>query len=154
MPVDDSACQAALDRLILAVNHTNPQIAREGAYAVKGAAQLDAPRLDGDLAESIVVTGPYPTSATSAEAKVGPTVVYGRQRELGGPIDPKPGHRYLAFFWPDGPPYLPHLPDGRVLVRHVHQTGRPYLKPAVAATRRLYLAIARRRWADAIKGAV
>ena len=151
MPIDDAAAQAALDKLITNVTQANLQIAREGAFAVKGAAQVDAPKLDGDLAASIVVTGPYPVNAFTAEAKTGPTVVYGRQRELGGPIDPKPGHSWLAFFWPDGPSYLPHLPDGRVLVHHVFQIGRPYLKPAVAAVRPLYLAIARRRWADAIR---
>ena len=61
---------------------------------------------------------------------VGPTVIYGRIQELGGPIFPK-GHPYLAFYWPEAPPGIRRLPDGRVLVRHVTIPARPYLKPGV-----------------------
>ena len=61
---------------------------------------------------------------------VGPTVVYGRIQELGGSIFPK-GHPYLAFYWPEAPPGMKRLPDGRVLVRHVTLPPRPYLKPGV-----------------------
>ncbi len=61
---------------------------------------------------------------------VGPTVIYGRIQELGGPIFPK-GHPYLAFYWPEAPPGIRRLPDGRVLVHHVTIPARPYLKPGV-----------------------
>ena len=79
----------------------------------------------GNLARSIQVRK---NSRFSGE--VGPTVVYGRIQELGGEIFPK-GHPFLAFYWPAGPPGLRHLPDGRVLVRHVTLPARPYLKPGV-----------------------
>ncbi len=79
----------------------------------------------GRLAGSIRVT-----KTSRLSGKVGPTVVYGRIQELGGPIFPK-GHPFLAFYWPGGPPGLRRLPDGRVLVRHVTLPPRPYLKPGV-----------------------
>ena len=43
----------------------------------------------GDLRRSILVDGPVPVSEGTWTGEVGPTTVYGRQRELGGPIFPK-----------------------------------------------------------------
>jgi len=58
---------------------------------------------------------------SSAEASVGPTVVYGRIHELGGTILPIHGE-YLTFQTYDGQWHK---------VKVVHMPARPYLRPAL-----------------------
>jgi hypothetical protein len=58
---------------------------------------------------------------TSAEASVGPTVIYGRIQELGGTILPIHGE-YLTFQTYDGQWHK---------VKVVHMPPKPYLRPAL-----------------------
>ncbi|MDE2104636.1 MAG: HK97 gp10 family phage protein [Patescibacteria group bacterium] len=139
----------AIDRMIERVTRATYIIAAEGAALVEAEAKINAPSVDGTLRRSITADDPSPIGIAAFAAEVGPTVEYGRLRELGGDIEPD-GHPYLAFYWPDAPAGIRFLPDGRALVHHVHQDPEPYLKPAVEMTKAAYLALARRRWADAL----
>ena len=51
--------------------------------------------------------------------RVGPTVIYGRQRELGGDIYPV--HAKALHFWKFGE---------EIYTRHVYQHPEPYMRPA------------------------
>ena len=74
--------------------------------------------LPGDLAASILVEGPHGGAGLYA-GEVGPTVVYGRQRELGGDIYPQAAE-WLFFIWHGEPTFS----------LHVHQEGAHYLRDA------------------------
>lgn len=140
MPVDAGAAEAALDLLIQRIAEATEQAVADGAALVEAAAKRNAPVRTGTLRRSIAVEGPIPVGLAVYSARVGPTVIYGRIRELGGHIYPV-NVRFLRWYGADGRP---------VFARHVYQHGRPYLKPAVSASRRRFRAIAVRRWAEAI----
>ena len=72
----------------------------------------------GDLRRSIVVEGPAGGDGIYS-GKVGPTVIYGRQRELGGDIYPV--HARALVFTKFGTVYT---------VQRVYQKPEPFLKPA------------------------
>src|ERR1035437_4806320 len=91
-----SAFTDAIDAMMARVLAATEDSVKEGADKVTELARAKIKTGSGKLAESILTTGPSPTGATSFEALVGPTVVYGRIHELGGVIHPK-DHPYLAF---------------------------------------------------------
>lgn len=69
--------------------------------------------ITGELMDSVVVD-PHPGELY---AEVGPTTDYGREQELGGPME---GHPYMSW-----------IEDGRRHYSKAHSLpGRPYLKPA------------------------
>lgn len=73
----------------------------------------------GTLRDSIVPT-PAVGSGGIYTGDVGPTTIYGRQRELGGPIDPKRVGGWMIF----------EIFGERVRTDHVYQHPEPYMKPA------------------------
>ncbi len=123
-----AATVAGLAALVGGMGTACREIVVEGAHMVQAAAMGLAPVGDrpgaGQLRRSINVKGPLP-SVLGWEAKVGPTVIYGRQRELGGPIFPV---RAKALHWVDAAG-VGHLAS------HVYQHPEPYMKPGLAQTR-------------------
>jgi len=152
MPVEVEDTIRALDHLVDRMGRASLAIAAQGARMVNVGARALAPiglelphrtGTPGDLARSIRTTGPVPSGRGAYTAHVGPTVIYGRQRELGGPIAPVFARR-LRWWAMDGTP---------IFARHVVQFPHPYLKPAAEAVRHRYRDLAIRRWGDAIRRA-
>jgi hypothetical protein len=117
---------AGLDVLAKRVDNATRQSVADVLERFQGAGRLLAPKgtignttnAPGDLARSILVEGPFGADG-AFEGQVGPTVIYGRQRELGGPIFVKRAKqlRFVKF--------------GTVYYRHaVFQKPEPYLKSA------------------------
>ena len=157
MTVETGAAERALDRLIGLIDAATFDIAKTGSEEVGRAARANAPNLSGQLAASIVEEAPtnvgtrYGMAGVHAgpyfwTAKVGPTVVYGRIRALGGDI-PKKGHRastphgYLKWYWEGRP----------VFKKRVHQGGNKYLLNALEDYEAAFLQMATNRWAAAIE---
>ena len=124
----------------------------DSALIVQRAAMANAPKETGNLARSIKITGPFVAGRDTWKAMVGPTTVYGRQRELGGHIypknvtwmrwaDPAGKYGYLHRSW--GTP-------GFAYSQHVYQRPQPYLHPAVDES----LVEIRKRFADRIGAAM
>lgn len=140
-----SALRAASDRITEATR----QIVADAAHLVQAASMGFAPvgtpgnstNLPGDLRRSIMVDGPEQVGEGMFAAQVGPTVIYGRQRELGGAIYPKRA-RFLRF--------------ERFGVVHyrkrVYQHPEPYMKPGRAAAIPEIRAVAIARLTAAIEG--
>ena len=95
-----------------------------GGHVIKGNAKINiettfSSKSVGELAGSIQVVLDKATP-TSAEASIGPTVIYGRIQELGGVIKPI---KAKMLSW---------VEDGKRIFAHmVHIPARPYLRPAV-----------------------
>jgi hypothetical protein len=154
MPVDDRAAQAALDELIIACTAASAGIVQEGAEDVQRASRLNLKDAVGELAMSITITGPDPIGAAAYEAEIGPTAIYGRQRELGGPIDPISRTVLTAAFRDPGY-WMWDYGDGQglreVFTHHVFQVGQHYLKRGLEEMIPEYFRIAIRRWGAAIR---
>lgn len=150
MPVDVSRTVAALDALADRIRTETAAAVMEGALLVERLAKIDAPYKSGTLRRSISTSGPYPAGDARFRAEVGPTVIYARMRELGGFI---PGGA-VPMPKPPGPTgWLHWVSGGRDhFAKLVHQTGRPYMKPAVDEARPLFRAIAVNHWTAAIEG--
>lgn len=125
MPIDVGATLLGLDALAARINEAARQITADAAHMVQRKAMDVAPvgvsgnstNAPGDLRRSILVQGPVGADGRY-EAQVGPTVVYGRQRELGGPIYAQ-NVSYLVFTKFGTTYYTPR----------VFQKPRPYMKP-------------------------
>ena len=142
MAVDVSRTVAALDELQHLIEVATREAVADGAEQIQRLARANVAKLSGDLAASISITGPYPASPSVWGAQIGPTTVYGRIQEIGGPI---PGRRTVMSH-----PYLRWYSNGHpVFKRKVHYPAHPYLRPAVEAAD--FDAICRRHWADAIE---
>lgn len=129
-PVPVGATQIAIDALILRLDSATREGVDRTANDLKGLAASIAPKgtpgnstdPPGTLATSILVTGPM-GGGGEYNAFVGPTTVYGRQRELGGDIFPQSA-RALVF-----------VKFGVVYMKGaVHQKAEPYLRPATLET--------------------
>jgi hypothetical protein len=102
--VDVDATIEGLDRLSSRVDEATGQITEDALKLFQASGRVNAPigtegnttNEPGDLKESIVVLGPYGIEG-EYEGEVGPTVIYGRQRELGGPIFKFDG--FMVFHW-------------------------------------------------------
>ena len=145
-PVYVATTQTAIDRLILLLDSATSEGVAKSAEAVREKAAALAPKgvegnstdPPGHLAQSILVSGPVGGGGEYA-AQVGPTVVYGRQRELGGPI------------FPDVAPLLVFTKFGTVYrVASVYQKGEPYLRPAVLET----MLVMHNIFEDAVRSAI
>lgn len=135
MPIDVSKTVAALDVLAARFKEAARSATGDGAYAIRDGARELAPLGIGTLRASIIVDGPRQASSVPGlvaslphgdavyAAKIGPTVVYGRIREIGGRI---PGRRKAMIH-----PYLRWQHDGHwVFRRSVYQHGTGYLRHA------------------------
>ena len=141
MPVDVSRTVAALDELQAAIQLATREAVADAAEQIQRGARERVAKLSGELAASIRIEGPLPAGPSMWSAKIGPTTVYGRIQEIGGPI---PGRRTVMSH-----PYLRWYSNGRpVFKRKVHHPARPYLRPAAEAVD--FDGICRRHWADAI----
>ena len=131
MPVDAGATIAGLEALRWRMDEAVRRSVAAAAHLIQGDAMRKAPvgtpgnstNTPGDLGRSIDVQGPLGGDGRY-EARVGPTVIYGRQRELGGDIYPVMASalRFRRF--------------GEVVYRaRVHQEPEPYLKPAAIEMR-------------------
>jgi hypothetical protein len=132
LTLDDSEWEAAVDEWIVLAAEQGRSANHDGAESIQRVSRqlLDrwhppftatpsAPgeppaSISGTLAASFIVTD----DADSSE--IGPTTVYGREQELGGPME---GHPYMNFFW-----------EGRWwhkrFIDLAPGVGRPTLKPA------------------------
>ena len=117
---------AALKLMGPRMDHAVFQTVADGLGVLQASAMEKAPvgvtgnstNAPGDLRRSIVVEGPVGGDGIYS-GKVGPTVIYGRQRELGGDIYPV--HARALVFTKFGTVYT---------VQHVYQKPEPFLKPA------------------------
>lgn len=133
---------AAIDALIERIRENTRQAVVDAQIDVMTAAQRNAPVVTGTLRRSIIPDQPIEVEDEVWRGRVGPTVIYGRIRELGGHIYPK-RVRFLRWYGPDGKP---------VFARHVYQHGRPYLRPAVDEVGPLIREHVIVRMAEAIEG--
>jgi hypothetical protein len=154
MPIDVRAAQAALDRLIAVLPGSAAEVSSKMAHEAQVAARAGLTNPTGPLAESIRTEGPDQIGAMAYRTKVGPTLIYGRQRELGGPIDPVNASMLTAHFRAPGYwmwDYGRGLED--VFTFHVNQFGQHYLKRGVEISMPAFLRIARKVWGDLMRKA-
>lgn len=71
----------------------------------------------GDLAASIIIDGPHYLNMNKVLTQVGPTVKYGRLRELGGVLVPK-DYQFMHFF----------IDKREFFMKRVEQKDNPYLE--------------------------
>lgn len=162
--VDITQTLASIDVISVAVDVATEHAVADAAALVQRAAQALAPigvegnatDPPGTLAASIRVDGPSAMEDHAYQAKVGPTTVYGRQRELGGSIFPQASSA-LAFTkfgtrLVIGPGVSPAAFGNTVYLNRpgVTQEPRPYLKPAVEETEPLVLDLFAREVEDAL----
>jgi hypothetical protein len=154
MPIDDRATQRALDRLIAALPGSAAKVSSEMAQTAQVASRAFLADPMGPLAESIRPEGPDQIGTFAYRTRLGPIAVYGRQRELGGPIDPV-NHDLLTAHY-RAPGYWTY-PAGTqwagedVFTGHVFQVGQHYLKRGVETSFPAFLRIARKVWGDLMR---
>jgi hypothetical protein len=127
---DVKACVAGLERLSKDMNRTMFRITGKALDIVQTAGRSFAPigtpgnttAPPGTLKESILTQGPRGADGLYT-GEVGPTTIYGRQRELGGHIYPKRAKalRFVKF-------------GDVVYTTHVYQKPEPFMKPGRAAS--------------------
>lgn len=147
--MDVDATIAGLDALASRLRDTTRQVTADAAHLIQAQSMGFAPvgvagnstNTPGDLRRSILVDGPHQVSDDSWLAHVGPTTVYGRQRELGGDIYPQRA-RVLRF----------EKFGETVFASHVYQKPEPYMKPGLAAARPEITAVVADRYTAAITG--
>ena len=148
MGIDVSGTIAGLDLLAKRVDQATRQIVADVAHLFQAAGIDEAPvgvsgnstNAPGDLRRSIDVQGPTGRDGIY-EALVGPTVVYGRQRELGGAI------------YPVTATFLRFEKFGVVYYRtRVFQEANPYMKRGYVQTLPSIEPVARERLRAAITG--
>lgn len=94
---DVQATITALSALEVRVNDAVRQATADVLHMFQAAIMENAPvgvagnstNAPGDLRRSVLVDGPHAIGDNTWAGEVGPTMVYSRQRELGGPIFPK-----------------------------------------------------------------
>ena len=143
MPIDVRATQAALDEMLSTLPQATARVSREMGEQVRGAAMHELKDPIGPLAESMLVTGPDLVGSYEYRTRTGPTLVYGRQRELGGPINPVNGSVLTAHY--RAPGYWT-WEGADVFTDHVFQTGQHYLKRGVEISLPRLRMIAERVW--------
>lgn len=131
---------AALDALIERVREAARRSVADEAALIEGAAKEFAHVKTGTLRRSILPTPVHPLATNVFESLVGPTVVYGRQKELGGHIFPVRA-RALRFIARDG---------ALVFAAHVYQPPIPFLKPGYQAAAPRFTDVVLRRVGAAI----
>jgi hypothetical protein len=148
MGIEVGATVVGLELLGMRVDHATRRIVGDAAHIFQAEGMKLAPvgvsgnstNAPGDLARSIDVEGPRDVGGVYL-ARVGPTVVYGRQRELGGPI------------YPTAASILHFVKFGQdVFTMAVRQGPRPYMLPARAQGIPLVEAMANARIAAVLEG--
>lgn len=97
--------------------------AEAGGRVIEGNAKVNANNVFSSKATNALagsITVEVTASGNTANADIGPTVVYGRIHELGGVI--KPVHAKMLHWVEDGLDIFANI---------VHIPARPYLRPAV-----------------------
>lgn len=131
---------AAIDVLIAGIDRAMRDSVRDVTGAVERAAKEKAPVRTGTLRRSILPTPTVRIAPHVWAAKVGPTTVYGRQKELGGHIYPVRA-KALRFIARDG---------ALVFAQHVYQYPQPFLKPATDEVAQRFNGIIIRRVGEVI----
>lgn len=150
MPIDVAKTIAGLDILSARVDEAVHEAVSEALALVQHLGQVNAPvgvpgnstNPPGDLAASIFVTGPTGSGGIYS-GLVGPTTVYGRQRELGGDIYPGRFARSIgAIDHPEGTGAEPGayvlaftIFGNFILTQHVYQSPEPYMLPSYIVMR-------------------
>jgi hypothetical protein len=152
MPIDVRAAQDALDRLIDALPASAARVSSEMGQRAQRETRGNLADPLGPLADSVRAEGPDQIGTFAFRTKVGPTLNYGRQRELGGPIDPVTetvltAARRAPGYWVWD--YGSGLVD--VFAHHVDQVGQHYLKRGVESSFTAFVGIARRVWGDLMR---
>jgi hypothetical protein len=143
VPIRVAGTIAGLDALSLRVDAATLQSTADALHLFQAAGMLRAPvgtpgnttNAPGDLARSIDVEGPEGGEGVY-EGRVGPTVIYGRQRELGGAIDKLDGYMKFSTTGAFLPNFGQHYPEQRygggdfVFTHHVFQFGAHYMLQA------------------------
>lgn len=145
MPIDDSRAQRALDKLLVLLPTATAIVSLEMARDVRSEARAYLKDPLGPLAESIHTTGPDRVGTNAFRTRVGPTLVYGRQRELGGHIDAG----ILTAHYRDPGYWTWNGSD--VFTQHVFQVGQHYLKRGVETSLPRLLRTAQKIWGDTIR---
>jgi hypothetical protein len=148
--VDAADAIAGLERISKAINLATRLAVSDGMKLTQKLARANAPMgtrsgsTPGALRRSILGKGPTPDGLATWTGKMGPTVIYGRIRELGGMIVPT--HAPILH-WVNNA-------GNSVYAMHSDQklgsSSKPYLKPAVMVVRTRFQAMAERRWAVAL----
>lgn len=142
------AALAGFDALLARMDVATRQLTADAAHLVQAQSMKEAPvgkpgnstNAPGDLRRSIDVQGPAGGRGVY-EARVGPTVIYGRQRELGGEIYPV--HAAALHFWRAGT---------EIYATRVYQVGNPYMLRGEMRALPMIETVARQRVAAAILG--
>ncbi len=123
--IDVAKTILGMDALASRIHSATRRIVDQGAHLIQDASRSYAPvgvpgnstNAPGDLARSIIVEGPNEIT-NGYVAYIGPTVIYGRQRALGGALVPKtaPAMVFTVF--------------GTTFVRtFVNQIAHPFMHP-------------------------
>lgn len=156
--IDTADCLAAIAGLQQRLEKSAEQFTRDGLRLLQVYARKNVPIGDpgnsshhpGFLAASILIDGPRGSRGVYS-GRVGPTVIYGRRRELGGH-----SRGAQVFRWGKYPRgyrgTLDQDAEGRVTVYHVWQHPHPYMKPAHREMRRPFHRAVVKRVAEAIAG--
>jgi hypothetical protein len=146
--VDVGKTILGMDALGARIHNATRTITDKGAHLIQAASRSYAPigtpgnstNAPGDLARSIIVDGPFKTG-TGYTASIGPTVIYGRQRALGGYLVPKvaPAMAFSIY--------------GQTFVRTlVYQKDQPFMHPGRDTAVPAILSMAKAQVTIAIKG--
>ena len=148
MAIEVKDCIAGIEKLSENLDSTMHRITKRALETIQVAGASFAPvgtpgnttNPPGDLKRSIDVEGPRGGDGLYG-GEVGPTVIYGRQRELGGHLYAKRA-RYMRFVkW------------GVVYYRkHVYQFPHPYMKPGRTVSIEPIWVMANKQIAGTIKG--
>ena len=117
---------AAIDALIGRIDDATKAAVRDVTGQVERFSKGFAHVKTGTLRRSILPTPVARVSLHAYAARVGPTVVYGRQKELGGHIYPVRA-KALRFFWERKGVF--------VVTKHVYQSPIPFMKPGTDLAR-------------------
>lgn len=148
MSIEVAKTEAAIDQLLVMLPAATSRVVAAGAEEIQMFARAELTDPLGPLGESIRIQGPDRIGAFSYRAKIGPTLNYGRQRELGGPIDPVNSSVLTAAY--RSPGYWTW--NGHdVFTPHVFQVGQHYLKRGVEISLPLIARSAHRIWSDMIR---
>lgn len=163
---DAAAAIAGLEALKARVSDATRQSAADALHMFQAAGMAHAPvgvsgnstNAPGDLRRSIIVEGPHTSGPDVWSGQVGPTTVYGRQRELGGPIFPKNALalRFVKFgtTWIIGPEVIPGAFGSTIYMDRpgVYQHPRPYMLAAYMEVKPALPGMVEAHMAEAIKG--
>lgn len=156
MPIAVRAAQDAIDRLLEALPGSAAEVSDKMARVAQRNARGNLEDPLGPLADSILTEGPDRIGTFAYRTKAGPTLIYGRQRELGGPIDPLHEDGLLTAHYRDPGYWTWNFGHGEVDVfaTHVEQFGQHYLKRGVERGMPEFMRVARRVWGDMLRTAV